>query len=267
MKHPNEIEEIQNLTDIKIGNFDTLFYKEAKKLSSFILKYKFGNELIMYINGTYPIHLNSQILNLNLSKTLVMFSVYIIIMLIFIIILETGFLLSLLLGIGGFVIVCKPFVEIRRKYKKNEFELNQGIENLVQELAILLAAGMNPESALRLPRSKRKTYDVMHKLYEHIRTSDEKGLSINSALLSFCKIYRNKYLNKLNILISQSKKKGTSKQTSALSNLAKEIMAERKMLIRKKAETLSTKMLMPLMLSMMGIIAMIMLPIFMQLAG
>ncbi len=235
-----------------------------QKIAYKVLKLEFGKKLLNYCRA----NCNEQVVFEKfcevLKKSLLLFLILSLFTLVLIIFGNTEGLEILLAIIFTVTMSLYPFSKVKKEYKKNQMDLDIGIENLVQELSILISTGMSLDNSMRIDRKKRQTFDVMIYLFEHIENSEKKGLNISFALLSFNKIYKNKYMNKLNIIINQSKKKGSSKQAEALKNLADEIIADRKMNIKKKAETLSTKMLMPLMVSMIGIIIMIMVPIIMQ---
>ncbi len=243
-----------------------IFYKLAKKISPKILDCEKLKFLMRYTKGIEDEHLCIEKFILTVSKTIFNFASAILLSIVFVFLLDENPKIIALSIISIIAISLSPFAKVRREYKKNESDLDIGIENLVNELSILVSSGMSLDSAMKLKRTDRKTYAVMNMFYKYLENSKKKGLNINASILGFSKIYRNKYLNKLNVLISQSKKKGTGKQAEALIALAGEIMGNRKMNVKKKAETLSTKMLMPLMVSMIGIIIMIMVPVFMQLA-
>lgn len=223
-----------------------------------------GKKLLGFSRGVADETCYRELFLLHISRTLLQLSISLLLSILLLLLTEgtkEGVLLS-----AGFTatISALPFVKLKRYYDRSNAELNIGLENLVNELAILVSSGMSLYAAVEIKRSHRDSYEVMKKLYRHIEESQEKGMNISSSILVFGRIYRNKYLNKLNILISQSNRKGTGKQVEALISLGNEMMNERKSGIKKKAETISTRMLMPLMLSLFGIIGMIMLPIFMQ---
>ncbi len=250
--------------NIVIKKSDMIFYKLAQKLIPLILKFDYAKKLIRFTKGVSEERFYKEYFTLTVSKSILMFLLSIIITTLLIITNDFS---------KGIVLICitlittlsaLPFVKIKREYEKNDFELNLGLENYVNELAILVASGMSLDASIKLDRSNRKTYYIMQKFFKYLEDANKKGLGINSAILGFSKIYHNKFLNKLNVLISQSNKKGNTKQAEALINLGMDIMNEKKNSVKKKAETISTKMLMPLMLSMIGIIVMIMVPIFMQ---
>ncbi len=250
--------------DIKIKKIELAIYPLAVKLGILITRFDWGKRLRRLCRGIYEEHIYEDIFYLFIAKSILNFALALILTMLMIFL--AGFSKGILLLCLSIITILSilPFSRIKREYQENEFLLDEGIENLVHELAILLASGMSLDSAIWLKRTDRKTDYVMLKFFKYLQDAKKRGLNINSAILAFSKIYQNKYLNKLNVIISQSKKKGTGKQADALIQLGKEIMNERKNKIKKKAETMSTKMLMPLMVSMLGIIVMIMVPIFMQ---
>ncbi len=251
--------------EIKANKTDMIFFKLAQKVSPSIMNYELIKKLIKYAKGNSEMWEYKNIFCLFLSKSIFNFLLSILLA-IFFLVLSGPSKGSILLCLTVVILLTAlPFAKLKRMYEVNEAELEMGLENLVNELAILVSTGMSLDSSIKIYRRDRSNYYVMDKFYKEIEDADKKGLNINSAILGFGKIYNNKYLNKLNVIISQSSKKGNGKQAEALKNLAVEIMVERRNKVKKKAETISTKMLMPLMVAMIGIIIMIMVPIFMQL--
>ncbi len=171
----------------------------------------------------------------------------------------------ILLFIGAILAFARPFAVLKREYTEYSKDLYLGLESLTQEITILLSAGINIESAISIIAKAPSTYPVMQRLFEHIGEEKSKGFSTTTALAEFSLIYRNKYLNKFNATILQSNKTGTKRLAENLMNLSKEITAERQANLKRRAEVLSTKLLMPLMLSLIGIMAMLTIPVFMQL--
>ncbi len=250
--------------EIKINKTDLIFYSLAERLAPIILRFEFFKKLLKFTRGVCEERFYKDYFNVLVSKSMLYFLLSLVIASFLIIMsgLSKGIVLIDLVIIS--TLTSLPFTKVKREYEKNEFELNIALENYVNELAILIASGMSLDASIKLNRTNRDTYYVIKKFFKYIEDASKKGLSTNSAILGFSKIYNNKFLNKLNVIISQSNKKGTSKQAESLINLGVEIMNERKNKVKKKAETISTKMLMPLMVSMIGIILMIMVPIFMQ---
>lgn len=248
----------------KVKKSDFIFYGPAQRIEPMLARSAPGKKLINFSRGVADEACYREFFLLLVSRTLLYFSLSLLLSVLLLLLTEgskEGVLLSL--GLTA-TIISLPFVRLKRNYDRNSAELNIGLENLVNELSILVSSGMSLYGAVEIKRSARDSYEVMKKLYRHMEESQEKGMNISSSILVFGRIYRNKYLNKLNILISQSNRKGTGKQVESLISLGNEMMTERKSRIKKKTETISTRMLMPLMLSLFGIIGMIMLPIFMQ---
>ncbi len=250
---------------IKTKKTDLIFYKLAQKIAPTIIHYEWIKRLVKYAKGNAEMWEYQNVFCLFLSRSIFNFLLSILLSILFIMLsgpskgsVFISFILVVLLS-------ALPFTNLKRMYEVNETELEMGLENLVNELAILVSTGMSLDASIKIYRRDRTNYYVMDKFYKEMEDAEKKGLNINSAILGFGKIYNNRHLNKLNVIISQSKKKGNGKQAESLKSLAIDIMIERRNKVKKKAETISTKMLMPLMVAMIGIIIMIMVPIFMQL--
>lgn len=170
-----------------------------------------------------------------------------------------------ILILSSVLVFLRPYLELRKEYLNFDKNLNQGLESLIQKMIILLSAGMNVDLALSISQKIETPFPVIKKLFSHIEDEKEKGLTQAKALAGFARLYRNKYLNKFNANLVQSNSTGSKRLSENLKRLSEEISAERQNELKRRAEVLSTKLLMPLMLSMIGIIVMIMVPIFLQL--
>lgn len=158
-----------------------------------------------------------------------------------------------------------PIAKLKRAYEEYSADLNRGLESLMQEMALIISTGLSIQDAYSLIAKQKSKLGVMNRLYEHIDEECAKGKTLFTGLASFALLYKNRYLNKLNAILAQSAKSGSCRLSENLKSLSTDMMLERRADLKRRAETLSTKLLMPLMLSLIGIMAMLMVPVFMQL--
>lgn len=158
-----------------------------------------------------------------------------------------------------------PFKKLRESEQGLKTELSYGLEALINEINMLLSAGLSLEAAIMKISQNPPEYEVIIKLFEHIEEEKELGFSLYVALASFAKLYKSTYMYRFNAALASSGKTGSSKLQNNLNDLKNRIIGEKRASIKRRAETLSTKLILPLMLSLMGIFGMLLFPIFQQL--
>lgn len=173
-----------------------------------------------------------------------------------------------LLGLTSLSIVlllALPFKKLKEKERAMQDNLTYGLEALINEINMLLSCGLSLEAGMKKIALNPPDYITIIRLFEHIEEERELGFSLYVALASFAKLYRSSYMYRFNAALAASGKTGSSSLQSNLNELKMRILNEKRAMIRRKAETLSTKLLLPLMLSLMGIFGMLLYPIFSQL--
>lgn len=175
---------------------------------------------------------------------------------------ETLIIISLLAAV---LIIILPYKKLKEEERAMREGLIYGLEALINEINMLLSAGLSLEASMKKISYNPPDYITIIRLFEHIEEEGELGFSLYVALASFAKLYRNNYMYRFNAALASSGKTGSSSLQTNLNELKNRIISEKRANIRRKAETLSTKLLMPLMLSLLGIFGMLLFPIFQQL--
>lgn len=172
----------------------------------------------------------------------------------------------LLAYLTAFVLVLiLPFKKLKEAELQLKTELSYGLEALINEINMLVSAGLSLEGAMTKISRNPPEYGAIIKLFEHIEEEKEMGFSLYVALASFAKLYKSTYMYRFNAALASSGKTGSSKLETNLNELKNRIISEKRASIKRRAETLSTKLILPLMLSLMGIFGMLLFPIFQQL--
>lgn len=188
-----------------------------------------------------------------------------VVMSLLIIIAEIEISLALLFLIIVSLLTILPLKKLYEEKKYMEETLSDGLEALINELSLLLSAGLSPEASMMRIAGDCPRYAAIERLFEHIEEESELGLSIYVALASFAKLYNSNYLYRFNSALASSGRTGARNLENNLNELKSKIINEKRSGFKRKAETLSTKLLLPLMLSLLGICGMILFPIFSQL--
>ena len=173
------------------------------------------------------------------------------------------------------VVVCLLYFRKREKQKeevnKRKQELKYDYSEVVLKLTLLLGAGMTTRRAWQkivddymLKRekkqiSKRWVYEEMYETECNIKA----GISEIQAYERFASRCDTKEYMKLATLLQTNIKKGTKELRVLLEQEAEEAFEERKNLAKKKGEEASTKLLFPMMLMLLIVMAIIMVPAMM----
>ncbi|MDO4961289.1 MAG: hypothetical protein Q4E57_05475 [Eubacteriales bacterium] len=182
-------------------------------------------------------------------------------------ILAVGIFAALLLGL-------KPEQDRRNELKKRETELLLDYSDMVSKLVIYMGAGMtagnawvrisdNYEDSVKAGKAEQRI------VYEEMtRTSRElkKGVPESKAFADFagrCSI--NCYL-KLVSLLEQNRKTGDARSESALLMEAQESFEQRKNTARRLGEEAGTKLMLPLIISLITVMIIVAVPAMMTLA-
>ncbi len=171
----------------------------------------------------------------------------------------------------SFLIFVMSFIALYLHYKKfikprEEIleSLSMDLESLCKELSILLSTGLSVDDSFTIISKSKNKSRMLQRLVYVIEEEKRKGGSISEAISIFAKYFRSKHLNNLIVIIVATKEKGVNKPSEKLLSLANEIQLERRFELKRKSEKISSKLLLPLMLSLIAIMAMLLVPAFLQ---
>lgn len=178
---------------------------------------------------------------------------------------ELEAILILFFLLASLLYLLLPYKKLREEERRIKEDLGSGLEALINELVLLLSGGLSLESSMRKISLDPPDYISIIRLFEHIEEERELGFSLYVALASYAKLYKSNYMYRFNAALASSAKTGSSSLISNLNELKTRILSEKRAVLRRKAETLSTRLILPLMLSLMAIFGMLLFPIFQQL--
>ncbi len=158
-----------------------------------------------------------------------------------------------------------------KQYKRFESEraeilrnFSRDLESICKQLSILLSTGLSVDDSFDILSKTLNKSKVLARMIYFIEEEKKKGGSISEAISIFARYFRSKHLNNLIVIIVATKERGVNKPSEKLLNLANEIQLERRVELKRKSEKISSKLLMPLMLSLISIMAMLLVPAFLQ---
>ncbi|MBR5233177.1 MAG: type II secretion system F family protein [Clostridia bacterium] len=167
--------------------------------------------------------------------------------------------LFLLIGFAGlayyyFGLITTKMIEKRSAEMMGEFS------EVVSKLALLTNAGMILKEAWELT-----AYDGESTLYKEMQTTVDdmnNGMSELDAYHAFGKRCMVPEIKKFASTIVQGLTRGNSELTIALQNQSKEVWSTRQHQVKTESEKAGTKLMAPMMLMFVGILIMVLIPIF-----
>lgn len=162
----------------------------------------------------------------------------------------------------GFAVFCYWYYgeSVNRKIRKRSEEMLGDFSEAISKLALLTNAGMVLREAWEVvaESAEGSLYDEMRKTVDDMTN----GLSDAEAIYKFgirCIIPE---VKKFSSTIVQGLERGSSDLTILMMNQSKEIWEMRKQDVIRKGEKASSKLMLPLMIMFVGILIMVIIPIF-----
>lgn len=186
---------------------------------------------------------------------------------------KTSPYIFIVLGILAATLLVYSGYQKKKKMEKNrKRELIYDYSEIVSKLTLLLGAGMTTRMAWNKItadyRKKREAGIISNRcVYDEMLETENNmlaGISEYMAYEQFGKRCSLKEYMKLATLLQTNIKKGTQKLRELLEQEAEEAFEKRKNLARTRGEEATTKMLFPMMIMLMVVMAVIMIPALMQ---
>lgn len=185
-----------------------------------------------------------------------------------------GSVVLFLLGIVGAVLLgLRPRQEMRKAEKKRESALLLDYSDLVSKLMVYMGAGLTVKNAwIKIANDYRQSVEEGHQQRrpgydEMLVTAGDfnKGVPERRALTAFAGRCRQKCYLKLVSLLEQNRKVGDGRLEVAMSLEVQEAFEQRKNVAKRLGEEASTKLVMPLILSLMTVMIIAAVPAMMTL--
>ena len=156
-------------------------------------------------------------------------------------------------------------ISMKDKLQRREEELLSDFSEVVSKLALLVNSGMILSEAW-----ERTAYSGESTIYTEMRKSVEgiqNGTSTADALLLFGQRCMLPEIKKFASTLIQGISQGNSELAASLTQQSKEVWEMKRQLVRRKGELANNKLLIPMCVSFVGILIMIMVPIFTNLGA
>lgn len=156
-------------------------------------------------------------------------------------------------------------ISLEDKLKQREEELLSDFSEVVSKLALLVNSGMILSEAWERTALSGESplYLEMRKSLDGIRN----GTSTADALLLFGQRCMLPEIKKFSSTLIQGISQGNAELSASLTQQSKEVWEMKRQLVRRKGELANNKLLIPMCVSFIGILIMIMVPIFANLGA
>lgn len=185
----------------------------------------------------------------------------------------TGALLAALCLLGGIVLVLGKEKEKENESKRRMEQMFQDYPNLIMKLTLLVQAGMTVRMAFRkisMDYKGRKKQSGERYAYEEMLTACyemERGISEAEAYERFGERCGQVKYKTLSTLLVQNLQKGSQRLLEMLEMESTEAFDDRKRKARVLGEAAATKLLIPMMLMLLIVLAIIMIPAVLSFYG
>lgn len=136
------------------------------------------------------------------------------------------------------------------------------LPEMISKLSLLLNAGLVVRDAWRIVAYSQKS--EIYKEMQYIQTEMENGMNDAQALHLFSVRCNNNEIRKFVTLLIQNLQIGGREITQVLKVLVSDMWAQKKAIVRQKAQTASQKLLLPAAIIFVGILLLILVPLFTQ---
>ncbi len=155
-----------------------------------------------------------------------------------------------------------PTLKLKEKKEYYDHHIKKELPEIIMSVKLLISAGMNTFGTLEYVS---KNEGVLYQKIEALINEIKKGSSsykVYTSVISKSRIYP---LTQFFRIIISDEKNGTDKTIHLLHDLHMEMIKDKKVYYLKKGEEASTKLLFPMMISLISIIILIIIPAITQL--
>lgn len=162
----------------------------------------------------------------------------------------------------GFIVIWPDYGLKKRGIQKRRYFENH-LPALLQQFSLLLGTGMGLEQSFETLLQHYQD-PVMCQMLHLVQRERLASKPLYEAILIWGQLAPSRTVNRFVVLISQSGKHGLKAMAHQMLSLSDEALREQQLAIRTRAEQVSTKMLMPMMLSMVVLMILLIFPVMIQ---
>lgn len=155
------------------------------------------------------------------------------------------------------------FDNLEHQVKTRHLQLTKDFPYVVTKLALLVSAGMELGKAWE--ETAQSGYRCLYREMQTVCKETQNGIAVRQAYQSFVHRCNVNEIGKLGLAIEQNYTKGNAELGMLLKSIAHEAWEERKHRARRQGELASSKLLLPIMLILVGILILVTVPIALNL--
>lgn len=191
--------------------------------------------------------------------------------------LSVFLIMLILVIISGFegIILCNMIIfpvlfiykidsDMKKKAQNIADEILMQCPELFYQMSILVSSGLNIDEVMKNIYENTYEEGAIKNLLDKIYFEIERGESLADAVNVVARDLNIRAINKFSVIVKQMVENGMKKGNEALMELSDDTIGELQFEIRQKAEKLSSKLMLPLMISLGGLMLMLIVPIMMQ---
>jgi len=148
---------------------------------------------------------------------------------------------------------------IKDRFDKREDELMRDFPGALSKIALLVNAGINTIDAWKITANSGRGV-----LFEEMKKTSirvENGMSFTESLVEFGNDCGDQKIKKISSILAQNIQKGNDDINEYLQTYSREMWEEKKHRVRRKGEQASSKLLIPIGMMFLGILALIGIPL------
>lgn len=177
--------------------------------------------------------------------------------------MHLGFQNLFFLGFISCFCLALPYLRLIETEKKNQQMIQSSLPGMITHLALLINTGIVSKNALeKIVANPQNSFELA---FLHRIEMMSKGMSMEHALMPIAQSCYNDFITRLIRILLSEKRNGSEDTYMALLELISDIKKYKKTMILKKGEEVSTKLLLPMAISLIGIIVAMVYPAIIEL--
>ncbi len=243
-----------------VGTYYWLIRPHVDKL----YRHHFGRRLLRYVKLCYESTDYSSVLALLISQSCVLMTVAALLSS-YIVAAEVQPIVKLMAIVSPFLCAVLPYSNLKQQYDQTARAIIRALPGFVHQLAMLLRSGATLERSVQIVYARLTPDDALYVLLNRVQLARARGDGVGDAFRVMPELVKHRAVHHLALLMSQVSKTGVYHFSDQLIELGDLLIRDRQSVVKTISEQLSTKLLVPMMISMITIMLILVYPILSQL--
>ncbi len=223
-----------------------------------------GRRLLRYVKLCYESTDYSALLSLIISRSLVLLTLTALLSS-YIIAAPVQSVVKMMALVSPLLCAVLPFSNLKQQYDQTARAIVRALPGFVHQLAMLMRSGATLESSVKIIYARLGREDALYILLNRVQLARARGEGVGDAFRVMPELVKHRAVHHLSLLMSQVSKTGVYHFSDQLIELGDLLIRDRQSVVKTISEQLSTKLLVPMMISMMTIMLILVYPILSQL--